>query len=312
MTPMSPELVVPKIAKFQFPLHNGAYGFPRTKPRKMDPFVLICIHISGNKNTARMPEGIRKGSGTFSEVMFMARDRHFGTDHASPGNSAHDYIGRDGSVLSCIPTKFAAWNNGDVHRPNMELQSIRKIVKLRAKGINANEAYLREVECTGFPGKFKVTPAQRETVSYLIARDSLRSGIPINRETVHVHADIDGVNRRHCPFGPSESLGSIEQQIAAVIKRAREIKSELKHPGSDDDPIDEVADQPTELEALQAQLDAAEGDLERLRREQRRLARVIEQLSAIATSADGVTKILDQDDDDDAGSTDDDGEHGDD
>ena len=212
---MSPEHGVtrPTVRKFQWPLHNGAFGFPRTEVRRRDPFVLMCIHISGNKNTAKMPVGIGKGTGTRAEVLYMARDRHFGTDHAVAGNSAHDYIARDGSVLACIPTKFAAWNNGDIHRPNTKLESIQRILQLREGGMNANEAYLREVECTGFPGKFGLTAAQRETVSFLIARDSIRSGIHVTRETVHVHADIDGVNRRHCPFSPSKSLGSIEHQI---------------------------------------------------------------------------------------------------
>lgn len=300
---MSPEQPVtrPTIRKFQFPLTNGAFGFPRTKERRRKPFVLMCIHISGNKRTAKMPVGIAKGSGTRAEVLFMSRDRHFGTDHPIPGNSAHDYIARDGSVLACIPTKFAAWNNGTVARSNTKLASVKKINQLRAGGMNANEAYLREVECTGFPGKFALTPQQRETVSFLIARDSIRSGIPISRETVHLHADLDGVNRRHCPFAPSQSLGSIEHQVNEVISRAKKIKVVLKAGGPEPvDPVDPPADEPTEAEALAAQLEVAEGELARLRSERRRLMRLIEQLSTAPGGAAGANDILDEEPDDDA------------
>jgi hypothetical protein len=304
---MSPEQPVtrPTIRKFQFPLTNGAFGFPRTRERRRKPFVLMCIHISGNKRTANMPVGIAKGSGTRAEVLFMSRNRHFGTDRAILGNSAHDYIARDGSVLSCIPTKFAAWNNGAVVRPNTKLESVKKIKQMQANGLNANEAYLREVECTGFPGKLALTDAQRETVSFLIARDSIRSGMSITRETVHLHADLDGVNRRHCPFAPSESRGSIEHQLSGIISRARQIKAVLKAGGEDQEPEpppeppEPPDDEPTEVEALEAQLEVAEGEIARLRSERRRMMRLIDRLAALQEGAEGADKVIDAEPDDD-------------
>ena len=79
-------------------------------------------------------------------------------------------------MLACIPVRYAAWNNGRLARPNVKLQSIRRIV--RDKEHNPNEAYVREVECTGYPGKYALTGDQRETVAYLIARDSIRAQSP--------------------------------------------------------------------------------------------------------------------------------------
>jgi hypothetical protein len=219
----TPRYQPPNIVQFQYPLKNGAYGFPRTHERRLKPFVLICIHICGNTRTATMPVGIKPGDGTWADVQYMARDRHWDSPKPQFGNSAHSYIARDGQVLDCIPTKFAAWNNGDVTKPNLKLASMRQIVAMREKGTNANEAYVREIECTGQARTHSLTAEQRETVAYLIAHDSIEWGLDINRETVHMHADVNSVNRPNCPF-----TGDREKQLADVIARAMEIRELLK------------------------------------------------------------------------------------
>lgn len=248
-------MTAPRIVLYQGgKLHNDAYGFPRGQERRIKPWVLMCVHITGNKTTAAMPVGIGKGTGTAAEVAYMARRR----TARDIGNSAHDYIARDGSVLSCIPTKYAAWNNGILLRPNTSLDSVQRILREQTRGINANEAYVREVECTGYPGSFPLTKEQRETVAYLIARDSIKWELPINRETVHMHRDLDSVNRALCPF-----TGDQEQQLSRIIERARQIKADLKDPAPDPDP------QPTPdpLEEAQAALEAAQGRIDDLEEE---------------------------------------------
>lgn len=244
----------PRIVRFQYPLTNRAWGFPRgATERKVKPWVLMCLHITGNRSTASMPEGIGKGTGTWAEVQYMARRR----SAADIGNSAHDYIARDGSVLACIPTWIAAWNNGQLNSPNLKLDSIRAIVDRDRKdpSFNPNEAYVREVECTGYPGSFPLTKEQRETVAWLIARDSLKWGLPINRETVHMHRDLDSVNRASCPF-----TGDEEAQLSRIIERARQIKAELKDPAPDPEPEPD----PDPCADTEAALEAALGDIEEL------------------------------------------------
>lgn len=213
----------PHLVQFQYPLRNGAYGFPRGKERRLKPFVLMCIHICGNTRTAKMPAGITPGTGTYADVAYMARDRHWDAPHPQYGNSAHSYIARNGEVLDCIPTKFAAWNNGDLKKPNLKLASMREIIHLHEKGSNANEAYVREIECTGQAHTYPLTAEQCETVAYLIAHDSVEWKLDITRETVHMHADVDSVNRHNCPF-----TGDREKQLAQIIARAREIKALLQ------------------------------------------------------------------------------------
>lgn len=241
------------VTRFQYPLKNRAYGFPRGSERKIDPWVLMCIHITGNKNTAAMPVGVKPGTGTWAEVQYMARQR----SARDIGNSAHDYIARDGSVLACIPTRFAAWNNGQLRSPNTQLDSVRRIVREEARdpSFNPNEAYVREVECTGYPGSYPLTKEQRETVAQLIARDSIKWDLPINRETVHMHADLDSVNRRNCPF-----TGDREAQLEKIIQRAKDIKRDLKD--------GEVKPEPgPDIEDLQAALEAAQGRISSLEEE---------------------------------------------
>ena len=270
----------PRIVRFQGgKLDNNAFGFPRGEKRKMVPFVLMCLHITGNRSTASMPVGIGQGTGTRAEVLYMARERR----QPDLGNSAHTYVARDGSALDCIPTDYAAWNNGNVQKPNMKLDSIGRIVRMRTLGHNANEAYVREVECTGYPGKFPLTPQQKETVAYLIAVDSIEHGLPISRETVHAHTDIDSIDRQLCPFNP----GSREKQLAEVIDLAREIKREILSPDPKPKPVPkpepEPSPSPDPCADLRDQLAAAEGEADAQRERADELLDVVGQVVTIIT-----------------------------
>lgn len=225
-------------------LDNGAFGFPRGQKRRIKPWIIACVHITGNANTARMPVGIDKGDGTRAEVDYMARPGNPG------GNSAHSYVARDGSMLDCIPwDSYAAWNNGDIvtragglARPNTKLASVKRIIaKLgRANGryytkatFNPNEAFWWEVECTGArKSGLGLTAAQVTTVAQRIARVSIRTGIGISRNTVLIHADIDGIDRLGCPW-PAHLR---EQKQSALIAEAKRWKAEFTKPSTPPDP----------------------------------------------------------------------------
>jgi hypothetical protein len=213
----------PNIVKFQGGLlNNGAYGFPRVTLRPRTPWVLMCLHITGNLNTASDTVGITPGTGTYDEVSYMARPRGFDTANPDYGNSAHDYVARNGEVLACIKTSYAAWNNGGINNPNSSLKSINRIVREVNNGMNANEAYVREIECTGYGSSYPLSAAQKETAAYLIAIDSIEWGISITRNTVHLHRDLDLVNKPNCPFSTLR-----EEQLTSVIDRANVIKGLL-------------------------------------------------------------------------------------
>lgn len=250
---------LPKQRKWRtYPMANEAYGFPRGKKRGFKPFLLHCMHITGNKNTASMPAGLGPGTGTGAEASWLARPR----SPSNPGNSAHSYIARDGAIMHFYPTSYAGWNNGPLLRPNMKLDSVKKIVNLHdTKGVNPNEVFVRETESTGYSGSHPLTKSQRESLAYLIAADSIEWDIPINRETVLVHADLDSVNRSSCPFPASVR----EKQLGDIIERARVIKQLLKNPAPDPEPepepVDPCADVEAQLESANGLLEAANDDL---------------------------------------------------
>lgn len=203
------------------PLTNQAYGFPRGQRRRVRPVALACIHITGNSRTANNPD--------LHEAALA--ERNWANRAGSRGPSAHDYIARDGYIVQAIDGRYyAAWSNGDVESPNTRNAGIRRVLALRAKGYNANEAYWYESENVGYGSSKPITIKQREAVAERIATYAKRSGLPINRETVHGHWEINGVDRRNCPI----SYASRETFLADIISRARiHLRRLSLHWGSD-------------------------------------------------------------------------------
>lgn len=186
---------------------NDRYGFPDGKKRRVDPVALACIHITGNRNTASNPD-----------ANAAARDEWDFAKRAAPP-SAHYYVARDGTAIEAInPEKFAAWSNGDVMNPNRDNRGVERVLEL-AEAHNANEAYWLEFECVGFGSRHRINGKQKQAVAEIIADHAKRTGMPINRNTVHGHADINSVTRASCPA----SAGRREAFLADVITRAKAV-----------------------------------------------------------------------------------------
>jgi len=81
-----------------------------------------------------------------------------------------------------------------------------------------NEWVHESIECSG-SGTEPYTDAQFESVAQLVAAASRALGIPINRSTVVVHADINSVSRRSDPWSPATR----EARVKRVISRANAI-----------------------------------------------------------------------------------------
>lgn len=186
-------------------LTNGAYGFPKGQPRRVTPVALACCHITGNSRTA-----------VYTDLHAAAQaERNYANRVGSNGPSSTLYIARDGWGIEAIDaTKHAAWSNGDVSSPNTANPGIRRVLALRAKGYNANEAYWEEFECVGYGSAYPITQAQVDTMGVRIAARSKASGLPINRETVHGHWEINGVDRQNCPHPDHERF--LDRVIAAA------------------------------------------------------------------------------------------------
>jgi len=188
-------------------LTNGAYGFGAAKVRRVKPVALACIHITGNSKTAAMASAREAAQ----------LERNYANRAGSRGPSAHYYVARDGWTIEAVdPARFAAWSNGDVSSPHLSNPGVARAVAFRAKGLNTNEAYWIEAECVGFGTAHPITSAQKQAMAEKIAAYSKASGLPVNRETVHGHWEINGVNRQNCPCPPSQH----ESFLADVIARA--------------------------------------------------------------------------------------------
>jgi N-acetylmuramoyl-L-alanine amidase. len=194
-------------------LTNNQYGNyggrPAGTPRRTTAKILICIHITGNKNNLG--------------VNAATNERNYANSHLG-GPSAHDYINRDGSVVHAInPATHAAWSNGDVngYNPATVAQPLIAIVIAgRAAGYNPNEMYYREVECVGYGAEYPLTREQKITVAQMIAADSKATGIAISRTTVGMHRDLNMTNRSTCPFN-----SSYETQINQIINLAKALRA---------------------------------------------------------------------------------------
>ena len=253
----------------------------------MEPFALLRLHIPGNPRTAGYADPI---AGTRAEVAYMNRK-------GGDGPSAHTYVARDGTVFACIdPVLHAAWSNGDLTNPDTRWPLIRRLAKLREKGRSANEAFFREVEMTGFPGKFPPTKAQMESVAWLLARDAMRTGLPIRAgETVAIHGWINTINRASCPFGqdPVRRVNAL-CQAGAHPPRAQMMDA----PDAPEPPDEPPPDQSVE-DALRDELEAARGQAEKLEAERADLLRVVSTVGDAVAPWLPEADDLDEDDEDD-------------
>jgi LysM repeat protein len=199
------------VTTFTAPLTNKAYGYPtRGAPRRIKAPILASIHITGNRRTAANPDRHQ-----------AARDeRNYANRAGSNGPSAHYYVARDGwAIVAIDPARYPAWSNGDVASPNAANAGVAKVLALRAKGYNANEAYWLEFECVGYGSTYPITKAQKKFCATRIAAMAKATGLPINRATVHGHSDLNSVSRASCPCPKA----SREAYLGDVIARANAI-----------------------------------------------------------------------------------------
>jgi N-acetylmuramoyl-L-alanine amidase CwlA len=177
-------------------LTNKAYGYPtRGARRRRKPTILACLHQTANAKATAIGE------------------RNYANRAGSPGPSATVYVDRDGTIVRAIdPVRYAAWSQGDVASPNTKIPTIAAAV---ASGVNMNEWVHESIECSG-SGAEPYTDAQFESVAQLVAAASHALGLPVNRSTVVVHADINSGSRRSDPWPPATR----EARIKRVIARA--------------------------------------------------------------------------------------------
>jgi hypothetical protein len=215
------------------PLTNEAYGYPdRGDLRRVNPRALACLHITANPN---------------SPPATATQERTFANRTGSEGPSAHTYVDRPGGGVHAVPTRHAAWSNGVLRNPKVSVPNVADVSAFQLSGFNPNEYYVREIEFCGRNSAYPITQAQIADAAALVAADALLWDMPISRSTVHLHSDLDTVNRPNCPVPAAQA----EAWVAAFIAKANEALGVLVG-------IDELlAELKRQIDALEAERDAA-------------------------------------------------------
>lgn len=161
------------------------WGYPYQVQRPTPPAdkAWSVIHITGN---SRLPSAD-------GEVTWRITDPDM-------QNSATFFVNRDGSVVQALgdPLHMDPYANGDVNQPDRSNPRIDAF--MRGSGYyNANELTLVAIENVGYEPGSPLTDAQVKTCAAIIRYFHRKAGLPINRETVIGHYQINSVDRPNCP-----------------------------------------------------------------------------------------------------------------
>lgn len=134
--------------------------------------------------------------------------------------SSHFVLGKNGEITQLVPLERAAWTQGAVKSPTHPLVAMRK-------GVNPN-LYCISIECEGFwkdtKGKLtdKALKSAVELTKHIVAEVERIYGveIPIDREHIIGHYQINSVTRSHCPgeLFPFDELISLANDKKPVDK----------------------------------------------------------------------------------------------
>ena len=134
--------------------------------------------------------------------------------------SSHFVLGKNGEIAQLVPLTEAAWTQGKVNNPTHPL------VKMR-KNVNPN-LYCISIECEGFwkDTKGRLTDQQlkaaAELTKHIVSEVKRIYGvtIPIDREHMIGHCEINPVTRSHCPG----ELFQFDELIALATGKQPETK----------------------------------------------------------------------------------------
>ena len=159
------------------------WGYPMGRSRSpVDPDLALLgvTHITGN---ADLPSAE-------AEATWRRTD-------PNPQNSATFFVNRDGSVVQCLdPVTMDPWANGDIR--NSDLSNPR-IARIARDGINPNRRTFIAIENVGYEPGYTITGAQEKANAAIYRWGTALSGIPISRETIVGHYQINSVTRPNCP-----------------------------------------------------------------------------------------------------------------
>lgn len=120
---------------------------------------------------------------------------HFVHGHYADGSkvraSCTVTVQRDGSILRVIPEGDGPWTNGAIRKPTARGRA------MIARGGNPN-IWTLSIEMEGRHNG-AISEAQMRSTEWWIRDAARRHGISLDRDHILRHADVDSVQRAHCP-----------------------------------------------------------------------------------------------------------------
>jgi hypothetical protein len=169
--------------------HAARFGL---QPWERDTLLRRCF--------ARRHDGRIQGAAAYivchiQEGSTVGSLEHFVHGHYADGSkvqaSCTVTIQHDGSILRVIPERDGPWTNGAVRKPTARGRAVI------ARGGNPN-IWTLSVEMEG-RHNVAISEAQMRSAEWWIRDAARRHGIPIDRDHILRHADVDQVQRAHCP-----------------------------------------------------------------------------------------------------------------
>jgi hypothetical protein len=184
------------------------WGFPQgvRRPAPDPSLAFSVIHITGNPG---------------NPIATAAGELAWRLNDPANQNSATFFVDRDGRVYQALsdPLHMDPWSNGDVGAPDMSNPRIAAAVRA---SVNPNERTLVSIECVGRPTDLPITEAQLRACAMILAHYHGRAGVPITRETVIGHYQVNSITRPNCPAIDKRIL----DQIVAYAQPEPESRTE--------------------------------------------------------------------------------------
>jgi hypothetical protein len=168
------------------------------------------IHITGN---SKLPSAE-------SETAWRIND-------PANQNSATFFVNRDGSIVQALgdPLHMDPWANGDVNKPDTSNPRIAAVV---TDGVNANERTIVAIENVGYEPGSSITAAQEASCARIIAYYHPKAGVPISRQSIVGHFQLNSVTRPNCPAVNKAVVDRIATKAAGLLTATEEEVSALK------------------------------------------------------------------------------------
>lgn len=127
--------------------------------------------------------------------------------------SSHYGIGKNGTIIQYVEEKDKAWHAGNVRNPSF---------KLYKQGVNPN-LYTIGIENEGLD-LAQAPELQINTLCELIKDISTRWNIPLDRDHIIGHYQVDGIVKANCP-SPDHTV--IDRLVMPKLLNKEDIKSKI-------------------------------------------------------------------------------------